>query len=55
MRNYENGITILDELINGGNPVMTDCERYGMSFGCSVDCPVYQAGKCEIKDEIKED
>lgn len=29
---------------------MNDCERYGMTWGCDIDCPVLQAGKCELKD-----
>ena len=29
---------------------MTDCERYGMSYGCDIDCPVLQAGNCELKE-----
>ena len=35
--------------------IMTDCERYGMSYGCDVDCPVLLAGECELQgNENKE-
>jgi hypothetical protein len=29
---------------------MTECERYGMTWGCDIDCPVLRNGKCELKD-----
>ena len=30
---------------------MTDCERYGITWGCDEDCPIYQEGKCELQKE----
>ena len=30
--------------------VMTDCERYGMCYGCDIHCPVLQRGECECED-----
>lgn len=30
--------------------VMTDCEKYGMTWGCDEDCPVLLDGKCELQD-----
>lgn len=35
-------------------PNMTDCESYGMTFGCTPECPTYLSGKCEIEEENKE-
>jgi hypothetical protein len=29
---------------------MTECERYGMTWGCDIDCPVLRDGRCELKD-----
>lgn len=29
---------------------MTDCEKYGMAYGCDVDCPVLRDGKCQLKE-----
>lgn len=29
---------------------MTECEKYGMTWGCDEDCPVYQRGEC--KNEV---
>lgn len=29
---------------------MSECERYGMTWGCDEDCPVYQRGEC--KNEV---
>lgn len=33
--------------------VMTECEKYGMCYGCNQYCPVLKAGKCENEDSIK--
>ena len=33
--------------------VMTDCEKYGMCYGCDQYCPVLIAGKCDNDDSIK--
>lgn len=30
---------------------MNDCERYGMTWGCDIDCPVLRAGKCELAED----
>jgi len=35
--------------------VMTDCEKYGMTWGCDIDCPVLQMGECELKDTENKD
>lgn len=32
--------------------VMTDCEKFGMTWGCSEDCPQLQRGECEIYCDI---
>ncbi len=29
---------------------MTRCERYGMTWGCRIECPVLQSHECELKD-----
>lgn len=41
--------TLADLGFDGGHPPMTDCERYGMTWGCDKDCPVLNAGLCEEK------
>jgi hypothetical protein len=33
--------------------VMTECETFGMCYGCEPDCPVYERGECEIQEENK--
>ena len=45
---FAHTITGLD---NGLPKGMTDCERYGMTWGCDIDCPVLQRGECELKDD----
>lgn len=32
---------------------MTECEYFGMTYGCRSDCPVYVKGECEIQEENK--
>lgn len=33
--------------------VMTECEKYGMCYGCDQHCPVLKAGKCDNEDSIE--
>ncbi|AFR35870.1 hypothetical protein [Riemerella anatipestifer] len=35
----------------GGTPPMSECMRYGMTWGCDTDCPVLQRGKCHLVEE----
>lgn len=32
-------------------PNMTECERYGITWGCDRDCPVFQRKQCELQEE----
>lgn len=32
---------------------MTDCEHYGITYGCDPECPVFASGNCEIQNENK--
>ena len=32
-------------------PNMTECERYGITWGCDEDCPVFQRKECELQEE----
>ena len=33
--------------------MMNDCERFGMTYGCQPDCPIYERGECELQEENK--
>ena len=33
--------------------IMTDCEKYGMCYGCDQFCPVLIAGKCDNEDSVR--
>lgn len=33
---------------------MTECEKYGMTWGCDENCPVYQRGECKNEDTLKQ-
>lgn len=30
---------------------LTDCESYGMTWGCDTDCPTFRSGNCEVCKE----
>lgn len=32
---------------------MTECEIYGITWGCNEDCPVYKRKECELQDEVE--
>ena len=42
---FAHTITELDNRLPKG---MTDCERYGMTWGCDIECPVLQRGECGL-------
>ena len=43
------------EVLNGTLPAgMTECEKYGMTYGCDGRCPVFIAGDCKCVDEDPE-
>jgi len=31
-----------------------ECERFGMTWGCKPDCPVFERGECELQEENEE-
>lgn len=46
---FANSICNFDEGLS--YPNMTECERYGMTWGCDKDCPVFQRKECELQKE----
>lgn len=44
--------TILAECGSNGVVGMSECEKYGMCWGCDEDCPVYQRGECQNEDTL---
>jgi len=46
--------TALAELGSFGVKGMTECEKYGMAWGCDEDCPVYQRGECQNEYTLKQ-
>lgn len=48
---FANTITAWD-LGATASSVMSGCEKYGMTHGCDIDCPVLQAGNCKLKDDV---
>lgn len=34
--------------------IMTDCEKFGMTYGCQSDCPQLIRGKYEIYSNVEE-
>ena len=33
-----------------GYYMANECERYGMTWGCDGDCPVFRRGDCKMDD-----
>lgn len=48
---FANSICGMDN--NLSYPNMTECERYGITWGCDKDCPVFQRKECELQEEIE--
>ena len=49
--NLANSLCYADKGLSYAN--MTECERYGITWGCDKDCPVYKRKECEIQEENK--
>ena len=49
---FANEMAIMD-LGTTAASVMTECEKYGMCYGCDQHCPVLIAGKCDNEDSIR--
>lgn len=49
---FANSICSYDEGLS--YPNMTECEIYGMTWGCDEDCPVLQRKECELQEEVEE-
>lgn len=41
---------VLSDSVNVG---MSDCETYGMTYGCDEHCPVFMAGECTNEDALR--
>lgn len=39
------------DLGSTASSVMSDCFKYGMSYGCNERCPVLISGKCDLQDD----
>lgn len=35
---------------SGHMKTSNECFNYGITWGCTIDCPVLQRGECELKD-----
>ncbi|ELC8463915.1 TPA: hypothetical protein I9Z35_000470 [Clostridium perfringens] len=33
---------------------MSDCDKYGMTYGCDEECPVLNGGNCEIYSSVED-
>lgn len=46
---------IFAETINniGSNTghMTSECENFGMTYGCKPECPVFMEGRCELQEE----
>ncbi len=49
---FANSVCSMDNNLSYSN--MTECERYGITWGCDKDCPVFQRGECELQKENEE-
>ena len=36
-----------------GTRLGDECHRFGITWGCQPDCPVFERGECEIQEENK--
>jgi hypothetical protein len=44
----------INEIGSHANLSASECERFGMTWGCREDCPVFERGTCKIQEENQE-
>ena len=44
----------INELGSNTSLMMTECEKYGMTWGCNEDCPVLNEGRCQNYSSVEE-
>ena len=44
----------VNELDNRSGHMESECEKFGSTWGCRPDCPVFERGKCELQEENEE-
>jgi len=52
-QNFANTIVELDLGVTAVS-IMTDCEKFGMTYGCQEDCPQLLRGECGIFKNVEE-
>lgn len=48
MEGFANEINMIG---SNANLSANDCERFGMTWGCRSNCPVFEKGECQIQEE----
>lgn len=44
----------ISELSDQFGRMESECEKFGSTWGCKPDCPVFKRGKCELQEENEE-
>lgn len=44
----------IHDVISDGNHMPNECMRFGMTWGCRPNCPVFERSECEIQEENEE-
>jgi len=45
---------ILTENDNHSGHFESECFKFGSTWGCRIDCPVFERGECEMQEENEE-
>jgi hypothetical protein len=53
-QSYAGELAIL-EVGTAATSTMSGCEKYGMTWGCDIDCPTLRAGNCELKYDVNKE
>lgn len=46
-----NKMKLAEAIIENDNNMpkgLSECEKYGMTWGCDNECPVFQRGECDL-------
>lgn len=43
--------TLADMNTSNATHFESECEKFGKTWGCKPDCPVFECGECELQEE----
>lgn len=54
MSNRKLFVETINNLDEYSGHIESECEKFGSTWGCKPDCPVFERGECELQEDNEE-